>query len=120
MRIFTFIIAVMMIATTAHASLIPQAMKWKYGANCTDNKEGTDIGIWESQLPRPGKKQIESDVREYQEYLVSINNEVDEIDNEEEIFRGKIAQLAIDSLKKDNVTLKHEDKLVIKFKENKK
>ena len=117
MRVLTLILCMILIASSATASVIPQAMKWKYGANCTDNKAGDDIVVWEHPtLPRPGKAQIASDVNDYNTYIANYDSEQDSISTEELILREKMVDLAIDALDKEHVALEHADKLKTKFK----
>lgn len=105
------------VSSVAFASDIPQAMKWKYGANCTDNSAGDDIEIWESALPRPGKQQVANDVRDYHDYIEAQEAEEAEINAEELVLRQKIVQKAVDELKAEGTNLKHEAKLIKKYKE---
>jgi len=95
-------------------------MKWKYGANCSDNKEGDDIGVWESNTARPGKAQVAIDVQEYNTYIAGVNAKEAAIAVEESTLRAKLVDRAVQDLKKDGVTLIYEDELVKRYKEKKK
>lgn len=53
-------------------NVIPQAMKWKYGANCSKTKDKTYIDRWEhDSVPKPTKEQLLIDIEEYETYLAN-------------------------------------------------
>lgn len=81
-----FLISASLIALAGDEDLIPQAMKWKYGANVATDKEG-NISIWESKFnANPGKVKVMKDVEDYKEYLAnseaSKTSKIDGIKNE--------------------------------------
>ena len=52
--------------------LIPQAMLWKYGANCAKTPDGNGIAVWEHPTePQPSVQQVLIDVAEYEAYVSS-------------------------------------------------
>ena len=53
-------------------SLIPAAMKRKYGVNCSKTKDGLGIDKWESgDIPKPTRAQVVIDVAEHEAYLAT-------------------------------------------------